>query len=90
MSEVVKQEDNINEDDLMLSTLDNPYSPKTEYDMWKRWDKENGHNTEEYIARLISMEDDCDVDDEFMLNILTTKVINDILENDTLELYRLV
>lgn len=80
----------INEDELMLSTIDNPYNPKTDYYMWKRWDKDNGYNTEEYIARLINMEEDFDVDDDFMLNVLTTKVINDILENDDLQLYRLV
>lgn len=80
----------VNEDELMLSTIDNPYNPKTDYDMWKRWDKDNGYNTEEYIARLVKMEEDFDIDDDFMLNILTTKVVNDILENDDLNLYRLV
>jgi len=74
----------------MLSTIDNPFSPKTEYDKWKRWDNENGYNTEEYIARLINMKESYDVDDEFTLNILTTKVINEILANDDQVIYRLV
>lgn len=80
----------VNEDELMLSTIDNPFSPKTEYDMWKRWDSENGYNTEEYIARLINMEDTYDADDEFKLNVLINKVISEILENDDQELYMLI
>lgn len=80
----------LNADDLMLTTIDNPYNPKTQYDLWKQWDKDNGYETEEYIARLLNMEESYDVDDEFMLNMLTNKVINDILENDDLSLYRLI
>lgn len=80
----------INEDELTLTTIDNPFSPKTEYHLWKRWDKDNGYDTEEYIARLINMEEEYDVDDEFLLNVLTNKVINEILENDDLGLYRLI
>lgn len=82
--------DTVKEDELTLSTIDNPYNPKTHYDMWKRWDNDNGYNTEEYIARLISMEEGYDVDDDFMLNVLSTKVINEILENDSTNLYRLI
>lgn len=77
-------------DELVLTTIDNPHNPKTDYPLWKRWDNDNGHNTEEYIARLISMEAEYDVDDEFLLNVLTNRVIEDILLNDTLEVYRLV
>lgn len=75
---------------LMLTTVDNPFSPKDEYAKWKRWDVENGHNTEEYIGRLIIMEEDYDIDDAFVMNMLSNKVINEILENDDLEIYRLV
>ena len=81
-------ESDVNE--LVLTTIDNPFNPKTEYEQWKRWDNENGYNTEEYIARLINMEADYEVDDEVLLNELTNKVINEILENDTLEVYQLV
>lgn len=82
--------DTVDGDNMMLSTIDNPFNPKTDYDMWKRWDNDNGYDTEEYIARLINMEETYDVDDEFTLNILTTKVINEILENDDRQIYRLI
>jgi len=80
----------ITEEQLVLTTIDNPYSPKIQYEEWKRWDYENGYNTEEYIARLIVLDESYDADDEFGLLELTNKVINEILENDTHEVYRLV
>lgn len=83
-------EEAILEDQLMLTTMDNPYSPKTEYDEWKQWDEDNGYNTESYIARLMSFEGFNDIDDEFTIELLTTKVVNDILNNDTEGIYRLV
>lgn len=78
------------EESLMLTTIDNPFSPKTEYERWKRFDNDNHYNTEEYIARLIIMEEVYDVEDEFALNMATTKVIQDILLNDDEGFYRLV
>lgn len=80
----------VKEDNLMLTTVDNPYNPHTQYAQWQRWDEDNGYNTESYIARLIIMEKEYDIDDEFVMNTLTNKVINEILENDDAEIYRLV
>lgn len=74
----------------MLTTIDNPFNPKTEYPKWQTWDIENGYNTEAYIARLLHMEDDFDIDNDVLTNILTDKVIIDILENDLLDVYILV
>lgn len=79
-----------NDESFMLTTIDNPYNPKTHYEMWQIWERDNGYDTESYIARLVSMEEDYDVDDEFTLNFITTRVIESILENDTLEIYKLV
>lgn len=78
------------ETQLMLTTLDNPFNPKTDYHMWKQWDTDYGHNTEEYIARLVIMDKSFDAEDEFMMNLITTKVINDILDNDLIGIYRLI
>lgn len=82
----------VKEDNFMLTTVDNPHNPKEDYDLWKQWDAENGYYTEEYIARLVTMDDDynADDDDEFMLNIISTRVINDILSNDNDEVYVLL
>lgn len=82
--------DRVEEDTLMLTTMDNPFNPKTDYYLWKQWDTDNGYDTEEYIARLVSMDKNYDIDDHFMLNIITSNVINSILDNDTLNIYRLI
>lgn len=80
----------IKEQELMLTTIDNPYNPKKDYDKWRIWDTENGYHTEAYMARLAQMSKDFDLNDEFKMAKLTNEVINDILENDTLGIYMLV
>lgn len=74
------------EDDNMLTTVDNPFDPRTNYQQWWLWDKENYYNTPEYIARVaqVSVEDD--------ETIVTAKIkiaINEILENDVLGIYKI-
>jgi hypothetical protein len=91
MADVVNQPTTVDQDQFMLTTIDNPYSPKTDYELWQRWDQENGYHTESYIARLLHMEADYDgIDDEFMVNMLLSKVINEILEQDIMNVYVLV
>ena len=36
----------------MLSTVDNPYSPFTQFDEWKAFDESKGYFTCEYLARI--------------------------------------
>lgn len=82
--------DTVNEQDLMLTTFDNPFNPKIEYPQWQTWDVDNGYHTEQYIARLIAMEEDFDMDDDVTLSVLTDKVIQEIIEQDTSNVYVLV
>lgn len=88
MTETDKVE--LTEDQFMLTTIDNPYNPKTHYTEWNEWDQRYGYNTESYIARLLVNENIEDYDDEFALNIAISKVINFILEQDDHEIYMLV
>lgn len=83
-------EEVVDEDQLMLTTIDNPFNPKTQYDEWRQWDIDSGYDTESYIARMLSLEGYNDIDDEFIIDVLTSKVINEILSNDTEGFYRLV
>jgi hypothetical protein len=78
------------DDNMVLTTKDNPYNPKTDYDKWKEWDEDNGYNTESYVARLIAMEGEFDVDDDLTINNLIDKVYHEILENDVLNVYILI
>jgi hypothetical protein len=79
------------DDNMVLTTIDNPFNPKLDYDKWKDWDETNGYNTESYVARLLDMEDiNFDVDDDLTINNLIDKVYHDILEQDVLEIYILI
>lgn len=41
--------------EIMLTTIDNPYDPHTEYDKWSIWDVQNGYNSSEYLARIANI-----------------------------------
>ena len=75
---------------LMLTTLDNPYNPKTDYINWRIWDMENGYFTEAYLARLTDIPDSVDIDDDATINQLTNEAIRSILDHDVLGIYKLV
>ena len=52
-------------DDVLLTTFDNPYSPFDEYDRWLEFDRnEKGYNTSELLARNIERIDNADDFDE--------------------------
>jgi hypothetical protein len=36
----------------MLTTVDNPYDPFTQFDEWYRFDEQSGYNTTGYLARV--------------------------------------
>jgi hypothetical protein len=36
----------------MLTTVDNPYSPFTQFDEWLQFDQSSGYYTTQYLARL--------------------------------------
>lgn len=44
-------------EDAMLTTIDNPYNPFTQYDEWYAYDRYLGHYTPEYLARVVTVSD---------------------------------
>jgi len=79
------------DDNMVLTTSDNPFNPKEDYDKWKEWDEAHGYYTESYVARLLDMEGvDFDVDDDLEINNLIDRVYHSILEHDILGVYILV
>ena len=73
--------------EVMLTTVDNPYSPFDSYDEWYRWDMANGYNTPGLLARVakVSLElSDADISVEI------ENAIDEIVSENVLGLYRKV
>jgi len=43
---------------VMITTVDNPYDPRTHYPAWYAWDVQQGYNTCAYLARIAHITDD--------------------------------
>lgn len=73
-------------DDDMLTTLDNEYNPKKDFDKWLAMDEELGYNTSEYISRLADFDYD---DDSITTSMKYQNAVLEILHNNP-DTYRLV
>lgn len=54
-------------DNLVLTTKDNPFNPKTQYENWKAWDEQKGYYTEAYLARVANIPLDADLEDDALI-----------------------
>ena len=45
-------------EETMLTTIDNPFNPFTDYEKWTMFDEIKGYNTAAYLARCVNVEDD--------------------------------
>ncbi len=71
----------------MLTTIDNPYNPFTQFDEWKAFDEEKGYYTCEYLDRIVKTSDelsDEDNDQDF------EDAINEIIAYNLLGIYQKV
>lgn len=70
----------------MITTVDNPYNPFTQWDEWRAFDLEKGHCCCEYLARLTSTSDS-------LSETENQEIINDAMQTmlkDPLGIYRLI
>ena len=71
----------------MLTTVDNPHDPFTEFDAWHQWDTSAGYYTSEFLARIaITSDDISDADQDAALE----QAIDEIVRENVLGLYRKV
>lgn len=75
-------------ENMMLTTLDNPYSPRDDYKLWRKWDYDNLHFTEELIARVADIP--LDIEDPATTESIIENAVLFILENDVEEKYKLI
>lgn len=71
----------------MLTTVDNPYNPFTEFDLWYAFDEASGYHTSAFLARVLkSSENLSDADQDQALE----DAIEEIVSENVLGLYRKV
>lgn len=69
----------------MLTTVDNPYNPFSQFEDWLAFDHLKGYNTSEYLGRIAKTSDELsDFDNRLAIN----EAIDDILEFNLLGIYR--
>jgi hypothetical protein len=71
--------------DPMLTTVDNPFNPFTQYDEWFEYDAALGYNTPAYLARVVRTSDELSEADQ---RIAIEQAIDEIIKENVLGLYR--
>jgi hypothetical protein len=69
----------------MLTTVDNPYNPFTQYDDWYAFDTLKGYNTLSFLARVVR---DSDELSEGQQSLAYEQAIDEIVDENVLGLYR--
>lgn len=71
----------------MLTTVDNPYDPFTQFDQWYSFDERSGYHTTGYLARItLSSSDLSDADQSSAIE----QAIDEIVELNANGMYRKV
>lgn len=71
----------------MLTTVDNPYDPYTQFDEWLSYDEAHGYYTCAFLARItITSEELSDADQALAVE----QAIDEIVKHNVLGLYRKV
>jgi hypothetical protein len=61
----------------MITTIDNPYDPFTQFDEWQAYDISMGYHTLSYLARIaVSSEELSEVDDELATDLAIDEIVN--------------
>lgn len=71
----------------MLTTVDNPHDPFTEWDAWYSFDTRMGYHTTSFLARVVITSEDLSESDE---NLAITNGIDEIVRENVIGIYRKV
>ena len=73
--------------EIMLTTIDNPFSPFTQFGEWQQFDEGKGYYTTNYLARIAKTSHELsDVDNEAAIDA----AIEEIVKLNVLGIYRKV
>jgi len=73
--------------DVMLTTIDNPFNPFTQFDQWKAFDESKGYYSCAYLARIVKTSDELSEEDEALA---IEQAIDEIVRLNILGIYRKV
>ena len=71
----------------MLTTIDNPFSPFTQYEEWLAYDQGKGYHTNEYLTRIAGTGYSLSEDDD---DVLQEQAIDEIVRLNILGIYKKV
>ena len=71
----------------MLTTVDNPYDPFTQWDEWYAWDQSAGYHTPGLLARVAMVSDDLPETDQYLA---VQQAIDEIVRENVLGIFRKV
>ena len=75
------------ENEVTLTTVDNPFNPFKEFDEWFLYDTSKGYNSCSYLARIAKLSDDMS---EKETDIEIERAIDEIIEYNPTGIYRKV
>jgi len=62
----------------MLTTIDNPYDPFTEYDEWYAFDESHGYRTTSFLARVVKTSNELsDADQSLALELAIEEIVTE-------------
>ena len=71
----------------MITTIDNPYNPFTQWEQWYAFDEQSGYHTCSYLARVVRSSYDLSIDEQ---NRALEAGIDEIIKVNGLGLYKKV
>lgn len=72
-------------DEHMLTTVDNPFNPFTQFDEWYAFDTASGYNTSAFLARVVVTSDQLSEADQ---SLAIELAIDEIVRENVLGIYR--
>lgn len=62
----------------MLTTVDNPYDPFTQFDEWYRFDTQSGYHTSALLARIVRTSDELsDADQSVAIELAIDEIVRE-------------
>lgn len=71
----------------MLTTVDNPFDPFTEFEAWFGYDTSHGYHTLPYLARIVKTSNELSESDQ---SVAIEQAIDEIVELNVLGIYKKV